>query len=358
MQKERARWTVEENVPLAPHTTLGVGGPARFFARVADEEGLMASLAFARARACPVFVLGGGSNLVVSDRGFAGLVLKMEIAGVRTGADGATLHAGAGTEWDLLVRRAVEHRLAGIECLGGIPGTAGAVPIQNVGAYGQEAGDVIAGVRAWDLEEGSFRRFDRDSCAFGYRSSLFNRPGGRRYIIVEVSLRLRPGGEARIDYPDLGERFAGREGPPALAEVRDAVLAIRRAKGMVWSPEDPESRSAGSFFKNPVLSPAAVEALEDALGPGAGPVPRFPLPGGGVKVPAAWLIAHAGLGPQTSSGGAAISARHALAIVNRGGATSGDILDLMAKIRRRVREAWGVDLEPEPIFVGFGPDIG
>ncbi|MDI9613821.1 MAG: UDP-N-acetylmuramate dehydrogenase [Acidobacteriota bacterium] len=357
MQEERTRWTIEENVPLAPYTTIGVGGPARFFARVADEAGLMDSLAFARARACPIFVLGGGSNLVVSDRGFEGLVLKMEIAGVRTGADGATLHAGAGTEWDLLVRHAVERRLAGIECLGGIPGTVGAVPIQNVGAYGQEAGDVIAGVRAWDLEGGSFRRFDRDACAFGYRSSLFNRPGGRRYIIVEASFRLRPGGEARIDYPDLRKRFAGLEGPPSLAETRDAVLAIRRAKGMIWSPGDPESRSAGSFFKNPILPPATVEALADALGPGAEPIPRFPVPGGGIKVPAAWLITHAGLGPHTSSGGAAISARHALAIVNRGGATSGDILELMAKIRSRVREAWGVDLEPEPIFVGFEPFI-
>jgi UDP-N-acetylmuramate dehydrogenase len=358
MRQQRAPLTVEENVPLAPHTTLGVGGPARFFARVADEEALLDALAFARARACPVFVLGGGSNLVVSDPGFAGLVLKMEIAGVRTGADGATLHAGAGTEWDLLARRAVELRLAGIECLSGIPGTAGAVPVQNVGAYGQEAGDVIAGVRAWDLDEGVFRSLDRDGCAFGYRSSLFNRPGGRRWVIVEVSFRLRPGGEARIDYPDLGERFAGREGPPSLAEVRDAVLAIRRAKGMAWNPGDPESRSAGSFFKNPVLPPATVEALEKALGPGTDRIPRFPVPGGGIKVPAAWLITRAGLGPETSSGGARISARHALAIVNRGGATSDDILDLMDKIRRRVREAWGVDLEPEPIFVGFEPFIG
>ncbi|MBN2337392.1 MAG: UDP-N-acetylmuramate dehydrogenase [Acidobacteria bacterium] len=355
MRKQGARWTVEEEVPLAPLTTLGVGGAARFFARVADEEALMDALEFARARACPVFVLGGGSNIIVSDRGFEGLVLKMEITGIRPGADGATLHAGAGTEWDLLVRSAVERRLAGIECLGGIPGTAGAVPIQNVGAYGQEAGDVVAGVRAWDQEEGAFRLFDRDACTFGYRSSLFNQPGGRRYIIVEVSLRLRPGGGARIDYPDLRERFAS---PPALAEVRDAVMAIRRAKGMAWSPGHPESRSAGSFFKNPVLPAATVEALEEVLGPGTDRIPRFPAPGGGVKVPAAWLITHAGLGPETSSGGAAISTRHALAIVNRGAATSGDILDLMAKIQRRVREAWGVDLEPEPIFVGFEPCIG
>jgi UDP-N-acetylmuramate dehydrogenase len=338
MRQQRAPLTVEENVPLAPHTTLGVGGPARFFARVADEEALPEALAFARARACPVFVLGGGSNIVVSDRGYAGLVLKMEIKHIRPGADSATLHAGAGTEWDLLVRRAVERRLAGIECLSGIPGTAGAVPVQNVGAYGQEAGDVIAGVRAWDLEEGVFRLFDRDGCAFGYRSSLFNRPGGRRYVIVEVSFRLRPGGEAHIDYPDLGERFAT---PPALAEVREGVMAVRRAKGMAWNPGDPESRSAGSFFKNPVLPPATVEALEKALGPGTDRIPRFPVPGGGIKVPAAWLITRAGLGPETSSGGARISARHALAIVNRGGATSDDILDLMAKIRRRVREAWG-----------------
>ena len=232
MQEERTRWTIEENVPLAPYTTIGVGGPARFFARVADEAGLMDSLAFARARACPIFVLGGGSNLVVSDRGFEGLVLKMEIAGVRTGADGATLHAGAGTEWDLLVRHAVERRLAGIECLGGIPGTVGAVPIQNVGAYGQEAGDVIAGVRAWDLEGGSFRRFDRDACAFGYRSSLFNRPGGRRYIIVEASFRLRPGDPDRLPRPR--EALAGLE---VRLRLRDTRRGARHppGEGMIWA---------------------------------------------------------------------------------------------------------------------------
>jgi UDP-N-acetylmuramate dehydrogenase len=343
---------IEENVPLAPLTTLGIGGPARWLARITDEDSLAGAVAFARERDLPLLVLGGGSNLLVADEGFPGLVARVEIAGVgyepANGAVEAT--CGAGEEWDALVERAVSRELAGIECLSGIPGRVGATPIQNVGAYGQEVAETIARVRAYDLESGRFVEFTAAECGFGYRDSRFKREDRGRYIVTSVTFRLAPGGEAAVRYPEL-ERALG-EGRRALAEVRKAVLAIRRRKSMVLDPEDPDARSAGSFFVNPIVPDDVADRIAASH---ADPMPRYTAPGG-AKLSAAWLIERAGLSRGYRKGNAGISSKHTLAIVNRGGATASEVVALAREVRDRVRDRFGVTLTPEPVFVGLSLD--
>jgi UDP-N-acetylmuramate dehydrogenase len=360
MNEYGAKVLLEENVPLAPLTTMGIGGAARFLVRAKTEEQLVDGLEFARKRGCPVFILGGGSNLVVSDSGFPGLILKIELSGIRGLEEqaGGKVSVAAGEEWDLLVQRCVDRNLAGIECLSGIPGTVGATPVQNVGAYGQEAAEVICGIRVLDRGTHAIAYLSNAECRFAYRTSAFNLADRDRYIILNVDLVLHPNGEPRIQYPDLQRFFSRSPHIPSIREVREAALQIRAAKGMVLQEHDPESKTAGSFFKNPILTPGqTISAEEKARSNGAlaasEHIPRFSTPAGDEKLPAAWLVERAGFSKGFTLGHAGISSKHSLALINRGGASAREIVDLMHLIQDRIRILFGIDLQPEPVFVGF-----
>ncbi len=360
MNKSNPAPAVCENVTLAPHTTLGIGGPARFFVRAKAESHILHALDYARAKGCPIFILGGGSNIVVSDAGFPGLVIKIEIPGIQPcdGKNSARLSVGAGVEWDAFVQYCVNQNLAGIECLSGIPGTVGGTPIQNVGAYGEEVSEVILEVRAFDRNSNSIKKLNRDDCGFGYRSSIFNTTQRERYVILSVDFELHPDGIPRIDYEDLQRDLGMGSKNPTLGDVRKAVLQIRKTKAMVLMNGDPDSQSAGSFFKNPVMSPATVASVEErarargTISPTES-IPRLEAPQGNEKLSAAWLVEHSGFHKGYKHGRAGISNKHALALINRGGASAQDILDLMQRIQAGVRASFGVDLKPEPIFIGF-----
>lgn len=343
---------MQEHAPLAPLTTFRIGGPARHFVEAHSEVEIQDALDFAAGKNLPVFVLGGGSNVLVSDRGFSGLVLKIGIQGVTfERANGSTLvEAGAGEEWDRLVATAVERNLAGVECLSGIPGSVGGTPVQNVGAYGQEISETLVSVRVFDRQSQEFRTLTRDECGFTYRASVFNTGEPGRYIVSGVTYALKPDGGATIRYPELARRFEKLDRPPTLAETAAAVRQIRASKGMLLQEGDPDCRSAGSFFKNPVLSEKSFEALKGLAGPDA---PRYPAPGGLVKTSAAWLIERAGFRKGHSRGAAALSAKHTLAIINPGHATASDIRILAREIRDSVESRFGVRLIPEPVFIGF-----
>ncbi len=347
---------IREHVRLAPFTTLGVGGPARYFAEARSEAEVIEAVEFARAGQLPLFVLGGGSNLLVADAGFSGLVLKIAIAGRSnaTVAKGTALFtAGAGVDWDTLVAQTVEANCAGLECLSGIPGTVGGTPVQNVGAYGQEVSETIREVRALDLQSMQVRIFTNAECGFAYRSSIFNTTERDRHIILQVSFDLRVGAKPSIRYADLQKFFAQRTGDPTLAEVRAAVREIRLHKAMLIVPGDEDARSAGSFFKNPIVSQSFYEELSARLESRGLQLPSYPAGSGFRKLPAAWLVEHAGFAKGYNKGAAGISRRHALAIVNRGGATSADIIALKDEIQARVLNEFGIELQPEPVFVGF-----
>jgi UDP-N-acetylmuramate dehydrogenase len=346
-----------ENVPLAPFTSLGVGGPARFLAEAQTEARVIDALEFAEVHGLEVFILGGGTNILVSDAGFPGLVIRIALPGIERAA-GGLVTAGAGEAWDPFVSWCVEQNLAGLECLSGIPGTVGGTPVQNVGAYGQEAGEVIISVRAVDRKTRQVVVMSHEECRFAYRASVFNMADRDRYIVLSVTYALRAGGEPQINYPDLLRSFAGRTGRPSLAEVRAAVLRIRESKSMVLRPGDPDSRSAGSFFKNPVVPQERISPIEDAarrLGrmPAGESMPRYAMPDGMAKLPAAWLMEHAGFAKGYSRGRAGLSSKHALALINRGGATAQELLDLMREIQYAVHQSFGIELVPEPVFVGF-----
>ena len=351
---------IEENKPLAPLTTLGIGGPARWFVEATSEDDIVEATGWARERDLALFVLGGGSNLLVSDAGFDGLVMRVGLRGVTVAPDsGRTIYqAAAGEDWDGFVERAVQDNCAGIECLAGIPGTVGGTPVQNVGAYGQEVASVIEGVRAYDLEKRVFVEFSATECGFAYRRSRFNSTDHGRYIVTRVDYRLTPGGAPTLRYPELQRAIAeslpdGRE--PSVAEVAAVVRRVRQSKGMLLVEDDPDCRSAGSFFKNPVI---AEEQLQNIAGRGGKEPPRFPAgPGaenvGRVKVPAAWLIEQAGFSKGYALGRAGVSSRHTLALVNLGGASAAEILNLAGKIVAAVEARFGIHLEMEPVMVGF-----
>jgi UDP-N-acetylmuramate dehydrogenase len=330
----------------------------------------------------PVLVLGGGSNLVVADEGFPGTVVHVATRGVRiTTDDGAAAVAvAAGEDWDALAERCVAEGLSGIECLSGIPGLAGATPIQNVGAYGQEVSETITAVRVYDRLLDMVADLEHADCGFGYRTSAFKRGAARgpgaavssraaaepatatgRYIVLRVTFRLsRDPLSAPVRYPELARALGVAEGDRVpLAEVRSAVLALRRGKGMVLDPEDSDTRSAGSFFTNPVLDRRQFAELERRAAARSGSpaqtvrVPHFDAPDDQVKVPAAWLIEQAGFGKGYPGGGAAhISSKHTLALVNAGGASTAGLVRLAREIRDGVRQAFGVELVTEPVLVG------
>lgn len=346
---------MEQNVPLAPLTTFHIGGPARYFSEGKTVEEVREAIRFAQAGQLPLFVLGGGSNLVVADAGWPGLVLKIAIHGIeeRTEKGKALFAVGAGEEWDSFVGHAVQRNCSGIECLSGIPGSVGGTPVQNVGAYGQEVSETIASVLVLDLRDGQVRELCAEACGFRYRTSIFNTTQRGRYIVLQVTYGLTPGGAPAIAYADLKKHFAGRSMPPTLAETREAVRQIRAGKGMLITEGDPDCRSAGSFFKNPVLSAEKFHELERRAAAKSLPVPSYPALAEQRKVSAAWLVEHAGFHKGYGSGRAGISSKHALAIVNRGQATATDVVALKEQIQQRVEEIWGIHLEPEPVFVGF-----
>jgi UDP-N-acetylmuramate dehydrogenase len=346
---------ITENVLLAPYTTLGVGGPARYFAAPQTEAAVSEALRWAHQHAQPVFVLGGGSNLLVSDAGFSGLVLHICITGIEThDADGHRIYsAGAGVEWDNLVAQSVEDNCAGLECLSGIPGTVGGTPVQNVGAYGHEVSATIVRVQAIEASTGEPVEFDNAACAFQYRQSRFNLADAGRYILTCVDYALEPGGAPKLAYAELKRHFNNHASTPSLAEVRESVLTIRRSKGMVLDEHDADSRSAGSFFKNPVVSRGVLDRIATASD---NPVPHFDTATGEVKLAAAWLIEQAGIARGFALGPVAISSKHTLALVNRGGATAADILRLKTYVQRRVHQRFGVELLPEPVMLGFSSE--
>ena len=341
---------------LAELTTLRLGGPPRRYVHGGDEEAIVAAVREADAAGEPVLVLAGGSNVVVADEGFPGTVVRIVSRGVQDDGRGG-LVVQAGESWDPLVAATVRAGLAGFECLSGIPGSVGATPIQNVGAYGQEVAETIVSVRAYDRDTGAVEERAGADCGFTYRSSVFKRTPGR-WIVLAVAFRLAPGGDsAPIRYAELARALGVAEGDTApVADVRDAVLGLRRGKGMVLDPADPDSVSAGSFFTNPVLDAAAFTALERRararLGADAR-VPRFAQADGTVKTSAAWLIERAGFARGHGDPAAiAISGKHTLALTNRGGGTTAGLVALAREIATGVREAFGVELEPEPVFVG------
>ncbi len=346
---------IQENVDLAPFTTLGIGGPARFFVEIRSEPELLEAIAFAKTNHLGLFPLGGGSNLLISDRGFPGLVLHLTLGdplvSTPAGEHRVDLRVPAGLDWDTLVLHACTLNLSGMECLAGIPGLTGASPIQNIGAYGQEVAQTIHAVRALDLHTGAFTELSNEACRFSYRSSLFNTHARSRYIVTAVTFRLSTNTAPNLTYADLAKRFTGQQ--PTPIEVYHAVREIRRAKGMLLTPGDPDSRSAGSFFKNPILPAPHFEDLARKLNLDPAQIPHWPAgtlgSGARVKLAAAWLVEHAGFGKGYVLGNAGISSRHALALINRGGATYADLTTLRDRIRSEVQTRFHVTLEQEPV---------
>ena len=343
-----------ENVPLAPYCTLGVGGPARFFVEPGDEGALRDALELARARGLAVRVLGGGSNLLVADRGVDGLVVRLGLRGISTRetAGAVELTAAAGEPWDALVALAVERGWAGLECLSGIPGLVGATPIQNVGAYGQDVSQTITEVRALDLATGHVLTLDAAACGFAYRDSRFKSAEPGRHVILAVTYRLAPGGPPSVRYAELARHLEARGiAEPSPGDVRESVLAIRRSKSMVIEAGDPNRRSCGSFFTNAIVKAADADRVAEAAGDPA--MPRWPEADGRVKLSSAWLIERAGFSRGHRDGPVGLSTRHALALVAHDGARAADVVAFARRVADAVEARFGVRLTPEPVFWGF-----
>jgi UDP-N-acetylmuramate dehydrogenase len=352
---------IEEYKDLGPLTSLNIGGRARYFVRAVNEFALIDALEFAEGRSLQVFILGGGSNLVVSDQGFDGLVIQMAMdrtAGRlsseesdRFGGDVGgkrRITAGAGENWDGFVAFCVANDLAGVECLSGIPGSVGGTPVQNVGAYGQEVSETIVAVRCIDRQTLKPVRLTNEACGFSYRKSVFNSNESGRYAIYDVTFELQRAGEPRIEYKDLVERFGSKR--PSLVETRDAVLAIRRKKSMVIDPDDPNCRSVGSFFKNPVIPISRFVSISEATD---SEVPHFTVDAENIKIPAAWLVENTGFYKGFRVGNVGISSNHSLALVNLGGAKAIELVRLRDQILDAVLSKFGIALVPEPVFLGF-----
>jgi len=341
--------TERSTLRLASHTTLRVGGPARRIVVCETEPDLIGEVKALDAAGEPVLVLGGGSNVLISDDGFDGTVVLVATRGVRadvSGCSGAIVSVAAGEDWDALVERAVTEEWGGLEALSGIPGLVGATPIQNVGAYGADVSQTMATVHTLDRHTGQRATFAASDCGFGYRTSRFkSKPG--RYLILSVTFQLPLGSlSAPIRYAELARTLGAEIGTRVDARrVREAVLSLRSAKGMVLAEDDPDTWSAGSFFTNPILDPVQAAALPaDA--------PRYAQPDGRVKTSAAWLIERSGFGKGFGSGPAQLSTKHTLALTNRGQARAADVLSLARQIRSGVESAFAITLVPEPLLVG------
>lgn len=347
------RLEVREHVPLGRLTSLGVGGAARYFARIRAVDDLVLALDWAARQKLEATILGGGSNVVIADAGIAGLVITPELLGQTVvGDDGGVLvRVGAGEPWDAFVATCVERGWAGLECLSGIPGLTGATPIQNVGAYGQDVGASLASVEVLDIRTLARHTLSRDECGLGYRTSRFKGPDDGRFVVLAATFRLLPGGPPCLTYPEIARQLTGSAQPSTLSDVRAAVLATRRGKSMLLDPSDENARSCGSFFLNPELSRSQADALA-ARSPSA--PPGYPLADGRVKVPAAWLIENAGFSRGQRFGNVGISSRHALALVCHSGGTAAQLVEAAHRVRDGVWRAFGVQLEPEARFLGFG----
>lgn len=337
---------IREQVSLAEYTTFGVGGKARYFCEAVSEEDVAEAVGWAKERRLPLFVLGGGSNLLVPDVGYGGLAMLMGNRGVdyRDGEFGVA----AGESWDALVDKSLLADCAGIECLAGIPGSVGGTPVQNVGAYGQEVSETIESVRAFDRMTGTFVELSKAECRFRYRESLFNTDEPGRYIVTRVHFRLRPGGAPTLKYAELAKRFEGVS--PTLTQVAEVVREIRLGKGMLIVPGDGDCRSAGSFFRNPIIGVAVLDGVRAAAG--VAELPHWGAGEGLVKLPAAWLLERAGFVKGYGRGPVRISSRHTLALTNRGGARFADVMAMQDEIVAGVFAKFGVRLEREPVVMG------
>jgi len=353
---------VKRDVPLGPLSTIGIGGAARYFAEVDSPEQLGECLRFAKAHQLPILLLGGGSNILCSDEGFDGLVIRNQLCGIEQIAregNAVLVRAGGGENWDAFVHHCVRANLQGVECLSGIPGSVGATPVQNVGAYGQEVADTIHTVEAVDRSTGEQVKFSAAECEFGYRMSRFKGSDKDRYIITAVTFRLHEGAPPAIRYGELSRHLEQQKiQTPTLQQVRDAVLEIRGRKAMVLDLNEVNSRSCGSFFTNPIVTNQQHEEVLNTvqqlgLLKEGETMPAFAAGEGHMKLSAAWLMERAGLQKGMRHGGVGLSQKHVLAIVNYGGGTSNDVLELVEIVKATVRQRFGVDLEPEPVFVGF-----
>lgn len=349
---------IKEYVPLKDFTTFGIGGPARYLAVVESEEQFMEAVAFAKTCKVPLFILGGGSNILMSDQGFPGLVILSRIKGVRSREEGAHMlvSAGAGEDWDTFVKECTVRDWQGLECLSGVPGTVGAVPVQNIGAYGQSVEASIHEVRAIDMRKGGTTNLANRDCGFAYRSSIFNTQHAGEYAITGVTFKLSPGGVPALTYHDLKNCFSG-DSPATPAKVREAVLGIRDRKGLLILDGHESFKSAGSFFKNPVLSAGQFEKVQGLIREGDCANWAWPMASGEVKVSAACLIQCAGFPRGYRQGDAGISPRHSLVLINHRNATADEIVALARRIQDEVKGKFGVTLKPEVQLVGFPRDL-
>ncbi|MBX7174203.1 MAG: UDP-N-acetylmuramate dehydrogenase [Pyrinomonadaceae bacterium] len=331
---------------LAPLTTFKVGGAARLFVEAKTEDQLINTAKFCKENDLPLFILGGGSNVLISDQGFDGLVLKVDLKGIEK--LGNQITAQAGEDWDEFVNYCVENNLQGIECLSGIPGLVGGTPVQNVGAYGQEVSETIEKVRVFDRKSEEIFELSNTDCKFSYRSSIFNSTEKNRFIVLAVTFRLNLNGKPKIVYKDLQNYFGKKR--PTLIKVRDAVCQIRAEKAMLVRQGGLDSQSAGSFFKNPIIAKEKFEEIQAKFNE---KVPSFPVGENSVKIPAAWLIENSGFARGFTLGNAGLSTKHTLAITNRGNATAAEILKLKTKIQETVKAKFSIELHPEPVFLGI-----
>jgi UDP-N-acetylmuramate dehydrogenase len=345
---------LQRNVPLAPFTTLGIGGPAKFFIRAETVDEIREALSWSAAQNEPLFILGGGSNVLIADEGFDGVVLQIDLRGITVrdeDAEAVNVYVAAGEKWDDFVAFAVDRGWAGIECLSGIPGLTGATPIQNVGAYGEDVSETIIRVEVIERDTGRVVTLTNWDCGFGYRQSIFKSSAKDRYVVVGVTFRLKPAGAASIRYPEL-QTYLDEHSIDVhdLRQVREAVIAIRKRKGMVLDATDPDTRSDGSFFMNPVVTPSQFDELLARAG--TKKIPHFPS-GDQIKLSAAWLIEHSGFHKGFIHGNVGLSSKHTLAVINRGGGTAAEVLELVGMIQSGVRDAFGVEIQPEPNLIGF-----
>jgi len=347
---------MQENVPLAALTTFAVGGPARYFVELSSEKDALPALDFAREKGLEQLVLGGGSNVLISDEGFPGLVILNRIKGLSIEEQGDTVFAtvGAGEDWQDFTDLCVAREWQGVECLAGIPGTVGASPIQNVGAYGQEVSQVISRVRCLETANGKVVTFDNEDCAFRYRESIFNTSEAGKYLVLSVTFKLLRGGVPVVTYRQLDDRLSGLRSL-TLADVRDAVIAIRAGKGVLVRTGYESFKSAGSFFKNPIVTRAFFEHIESIVAGKGSSTWAWPLPNGDVKISAAYLIQCAGFDRGYRKGTVGISPHHTLILINSDGASAREIADFAAEVQQRVLDRFGVLLHPEPRFIGFNP---
>ena len=346
---------IQKNIPLATLTTFAVGGPARYFVEVSSERDARSALHFAREKGLALLVLGGGSNILVSEEGFSGLVILNRIKGLSVEEQGGSVlvTAGGGEDWQDFVDLCVTRDWQGVECLAGIPGTVGASPIQNVGAYGQEVSQVIARVRCLETSTGKVVIFENEECAFRYRESIFNTTEAGNYLVLSVTFALIPGGAPLISYRELTERLSA-VAYPTLAEVRDAVIAIRASKGVLIRTGYESFKSAGSFFKNPIVTAARFQAIEALVAGEVGAITwAWPMPNGDVKISAAYLIQRAGFQRGYRKGKVGISPYHTLILINADGDSAREVVDFAVEVQQQVLHRFGALLQPEARLIGF-----